>query len=158
MRSGLALVIDGLVISKRTLSSPLDVVNLTLRWAGYASARFPGTPLLVRIGTGSKLFSALYLREVSGRGPYIVQLVDEHHTSIASGAESDRSSAVLIAKRAGRCALEQDYNMPFREGHIRTLKRLYLRLTGGRMHLSSEDARDIIEGRQTLRSLLNEQD
>jgi hypothetical protein len=157
MTFGLALLVDGIVISKRSVSSPLDAANLTIDWIRYISVRFPGLPLLVRIGTGSKLFSVLYLRDVPDNGPHLIQMVDEHHTSVACGAESDKSSAVIIAKRAGRAVLKSDYAMLVREGHVRTLKRLWVQLTGGRINLSNDNAVDIIEGRRTLRSLLSEQ-
>ena len=155
MRFGLALATDGLVVLRRTASSPSEAVNFTAEWARHVDGLFPGGHLVIRLGSGSRLYSVLYLRRLAEIGSELrIELVDEHHTTISGGSLSDESSAVMIAARRGRPIVESDMKLDVREGDVRSLKRLYHRLTRGKRRLSSQEAHALIRGETTLADLL----
>ncbi len=154
MRFGLALVVDGRPVSSRTADSPIVAANIAWRWAHFLSTKFPGVRVVTRIGTGSRLFSVLCLRELRDKSSIAIELVNEHHTTRANGTGSDESSAVIIASRAGHRPSDTDYLFSAREGDLVCFKKLYTRLTNGKGQLSTDDARSIIEGDRQLSQFL----
>lgn len=152
LRFGLALVADGTAVYAGTFCSPAEAAKKTRNWISELSthAEFPDTT--VRVGTGSRLYAALYLRELSFSDDLHVEMVDESHTTL-SGA-SDESSAVLIASRGGRTCLESDSQLEPKRGYIRSLKHLVRSLSQGRVHLTSHQARDVLLGRAELSPFL----
>lgn len=156
MRFGLALVVDGRPVSGRTTDSPIAAASIVWRWTQFLNSRFPGARVVARIGTGSRLFSVLCLRELRDKNALMIELVDEHHTTRANGTGSDESSAAIIASRAGHRPTDADYLLSVREGDLVCLKKLYAQLTNGEEQLSTDDALSIIEGGRQLSQFLKE--
>lgn len=145
MTSGVALVIDGIVVYKTSLTSPEKIANLCERLLLFTERLFPNCQKMVRMGTGSKLFTALLLRSIFSTIPDLsIELVNENHTTVIGGARSDESSAILIAGRTGRDVTSQDITLDPKEGYVRSLKQFVKKLTRGQQTISSNDAREIL--------------
>ncbi|MBY8996711.1 MAG: hypothetical protein KGD60_03180 [Candidatus Thorarchaeota archaeon] len=155
MRFGVALVIDGVVTFKDSLSSPGDAARLSARLESYVTHLFPYCKTIARAGTGSKLYSTLYLRNMNHQFPGLnVELVNEHRTTLSGGVTSDQTSAILIAGRLGRPQTENDRVLEPKEGYIRSLKLLVQRFTRGKRDISKDEARAILLGETSLDSIL----
>ena len=153
MRYGLALLFDGLFVYSRICSSPRKAANTTQHWFAIIKNLFPDVELLIRTGTGSRLYLTLYLRELANRCcSDMVELVDEHHTTLRG--ESDTSSAAIIANRHG----EKFRNLPLaldpKLGYIRSLKRYVRKSTDDSKRISTDDAKAILSGMLTLDGFL----
>lgn len=61
MRFGLALVIDGNVVRTKITTSPAKAAHFTLRWLAAVNDSF-SQESVIRIGTGSSMFSVLSSR------------------------------------------------------------------------------------------------
>ena len=156
MTFGIALVIDGIAVYSCSLTSPDEVVVLTQTLLKHAHTLFPASEQIIRVGTGSKLYTALILR--SFRNSTIIsslELVNEHRTTIISGARSDESAAILIAGRTGRTMTDSDINIEPKAGYIRSLKQYVSRQTRGKKSLTSDEARSLISGERALEDVLN---
>jgi hypothetical protein len=155
MRFGVALVIDGVVTFKKSLSSPGDAARLSARLESYIAQLFPTCKTIVRVGTGSKLYSTLYLRNMNHQFPSLnVELVNEHHTTLSGGATSDQTSAILIAGRSGRPQTENDSVLEPKEGYIKSLRSFVQRFTRGKRKISKDEARAILLGETSLDCIL----
>lgn len=156
MRFGLALVIDGNVIRTRISSSPGKAAQFTLHWSAAVSDSFSQKPV-IRIGTGSSMFAAFFLREII---PHVdrtlLELVNEENTTKVG--ESDKSSAILIAMRQGRPVKESDDSFEIRESHVQSLKHLVLDNTNGNKRVSTADAQAVLQGNKSLEWLLGSSD
>jgi len=156
MTSGVALVIDGIVVYSCSLTSPDELVALTQTLLEHAHALFPASDQIIRVGTGSKLYTALTLRSFrNSTAISSLELVNEHRTTIISGARSDESAAILIAGRTGRAMTDSDINIEPKAGYIRSLKQYVSRLTRGKKSLTSNEARSLILGETTLEDVIN---
>ncbi|NHJ12282.1 MAG: hypothetical protein EAX95_01330 [Candidatus Thorarchaeota archaeon] len=152
MQYGLALLANGNPIHTRTMQSPRDTARNTLLWSEYILNHY-NSELTIRVGTGSRLYSVLYLRAIIDEGNSLpVELVDEHHTTLAG--ESDKSSAVLIALRSGRPLLAADLHLDLKAGYVKSLKHFAKRLTNGRRTLSTSEAYEILSGELSIDRLL----
>ncbi|MFW9982594.1 MAG: hypothetical protein ACFFE3_11855 [Candidatus Thorarchaeota archaeon] len=157
MRFGVALVMDGVVTFKDSKTSPGTAVRLTLSLGSYVKALFPSCKVVIRVGTGAKLYTTLYLREALSQSPQLeIELVNEHRTTLSGGFTSDQSSAILIAGRAGRQQTESDTLLEPKTGYVRSLRHFVKRFTRGRREISAEEARDIILNKISLNSILEE--
>jgi hypothetical protein len=157
MRFGVALVIDGTVTYKNSQTSPGAAVRLTLRLKSYVKRLFPTCQVVVRVGTGSKLYSTLFLRNALGHHPDLgVELVNEHRTTLSGGVTSDQTSAILIAGRVGRPHVDRDMVLEPKEGFVRSLQQFVRRSTRGRRNISKEEARSILLDKISLDSILDE--
>jgi hypothetical protein len=151
MTFGVALVIDGVAVYSTAIRSPEAVAISIQKLIDYATMLFPDCPIFIRIGTGSKLYTALLLRSIkNSRITLSIELVNEHKTTIIGGAKSDESAAILIAGRTGRPASISDLSIEPKEGHIRSLKRYVTRLTKGTKSITSDEARELLRGVSTL--------
>jgi hypothetical protein len=145
MTSGIALVIDGVAVYQNSLATPKDVTEQSHRLTAYIEMLFPQCRNLVRVGTGSKLYSALLLRAILRKDQNLtIELVNEKNTTVSSGAKSDESSAILIAGRNGRLMTSTDTILEAKVGYIRSLKQFVSRLTRGKRVLTSDEARSIL--------------
>jgi hypothetical protein len=157
MRFGVALVINGCVLFKNSLTTPGSAARLTSRLGSYVSRLFPSCKTIVRTGTGSRVYSTLYLRTMSQEFPTItVELVNEHHTTLSGGVTSDQSSAILIAGRSGRPFEESDRTLEPKEGYVKSLKSFVKRVTRGKRELSTNEARAILLGELSLDYILRD--
>jgi hypothetical protein len=157
MRFGVALVIDGTVTYKNSKSSPSSAVRLTLRLQSYVKHLFPSCQVVVRVGTGSRLYSTLFLRDALDQHPELgVELVNEKHTTLSGGFTSDQTSAILIAGRTGRQHLDKDLVLEAKEGYVRSLQQFVLRVSRGKKVLSKEEGRSILLDKVSLDSILDE--
>jgi hypothetical protein len=155
MRFGLALVINGIVTFKNSTTTPGAAARLTSRLESYVARLFPKCTTIVRVGTGSKLYSALYLRQMNQEFPDLdVELVNEHHTTVSGGVNSDQSSAILIAGRTGRSHDENDRILEPKEGYLRSLKSFVQRTTRGKRKISRDEAKAILLGEVSLDRVL----
>lgn len=155
MTSGVAMVIDGVVVYRHSLSSPEMIAHLCVQLTLYVEKLFPACQKMVRIGTGSKLFTALLLRSILNYVSNLtIELVNESHTTIIGGARSNESSAIIIAGRNGRDVTGQDIILEPKDGYIRSLKQFVKKLTRGQQTLSSDDAREILTKNKELEVLL----
>ncbi|MHA3963988.1 MAG: hypothetical protein AM325_010645 [Candidatus Thorarchaeota archaeon SMTZ1-45] len=155
MRFGVALVIDGVVLFKDSLTTPGFAARLTSRLESYVSRLFPNCKTIVRAGTGSRLFSTLYLRTMNKEFPSLnIELVNEHRTTLSGGVTSDQSSAILIAGRSGRPYEENDAILEPKVGYVRSLKLFVQRFTRGKRALSTDEARAILLGELSLDCVL----
>ncbi len=153
MRFGLALVIDGNVIRTRISSSPAKAARFTLRWLAAVNEIFSQEPV-IRVGTGSSMFAAFFLREIT---PHVdntsLELVNEENTTKVG--ESDKSSAILIAMRQGQSLKESDDIFEIRESHVQSLKHLVLDITNGTKRISTADAQAVLLGDKSYEWLLD---
>jgi hypothetical protein len=155
MKFGLALVADGMAIYAITASTPQRAANYTFHWLSVIRKHFQN-PVLVRVGTGSRLYSALYLRGIKDRAStnrFQVEMVDERHTT--KRGKSDKSSATLIASRKGRPVSDEDFVLDTKAGYVRSLKRLVAKATEGRLTLTSAQAKSILLNEVTLDEILD---
>ncbi len=156
LRFGLALVVEGILIRSESASSPADAADIAVRWASIINHRFDECMLTIRVGSGSRLFSTLFLRALRRRSrAFSIELIDEHHTTLTSGADNDQSSAALIALRSGPAVGEVLPALDEKTGYIRLLKRLFARLTSGGA-LSTKDACRILSGDLTLDGVVDD--
>ncbi len=145
MTSGIALVVDGSVLYQTSLVVPSAVVELSCRLITYIQILFPMCQSIVKVGTGSKLYSTLLLREILHKSQELdIELINEKNTTISSGARSDESSAILIAGRSGRKMIPSDTLLEAKVGYIRSIKQFVIRLTRGKKVLTSTEARAIL--------------
>ena len=152
MRFGLALAIDGNVVRTKISTSPAKAARFTLRWLAAINDRFSQEPV-IRVGTGSSMFAAFFLREITPHlDRVLVELVNEENTTKVG--ESDKSSAILIAMRKGRPLKESDDIFEIREGHVQSLKHLVLDITNGNRRVSTADAQAVLLGDKSLEWLL----
>jgi hypothetical protein len=159
MRFGVALVIDGTVTYKNSQTSPVSAVSLALRLQSYVNRLYPSCEVVIRIGTGSKLYSTLFLRNALEQHPDLgVELVNEHHTTLSGGITSDQTSAILIAGRVGRKHVDQDMILEPKEGYVRSLQQFVRRYSRGKRDITKEEARFIILDKISLDSILNDKD
>ena len=154
MRFGLALVIDGFTIYTKRANSPSYAAKITIKWMQYIQDDFPQCQLLIRIGTGSRLYSILYLREILRiNNGLSIELVNEQNTTRMG--KSDQLSAILIAGRWGQSlGSNPDLSLESKGGYIKSLKRLISKLTEGKRLLSTEEARSIIKDEISLDDFL----
>jgi hypothetical protein len=157
MKFGLALAADGSALYTATASTPFKAANCTIHWISIVQKHFHNS-VLVRVGTGSRLYSALYLRGIKDRVTQgiLIEMVDEKHTTRVG--ESDKSSATLIALRKGRPVTDEDFILEAKEGYIRSLKRLVTKVTDGRLALTSTQASSVLQNEVTLDEILGELD
>lgn len=157
MRVGLALTMDGRPVHTKTLSSPMEAARQTLIWLDYVTGKYPACNTILRIGTGSPLYTVLYLRGVLNQtAETAVELVDEHHTTIAAGAGSDQSSATIIASRHGHAPSSSDVLLEPKEEYVKSLKQLFVRLTDGKRSLTTSRARLVLTGSLSLEKLVDD--
>ncbi|MHA1944018.1 MAG: hypothetical protein ACW96M_06455 [Candidatus Thorarchaeota archaeon] len=157
MRFGVALLMDGVVTYKNFQTSPGAAVRLTLRLKSYVKHLFPSCHVIARVGTGSKLYSTLYLRDALGQYPDLgVELVNEHHTTLSGGFTSDQTSAILIAGRVGRQLTDTDMILEPKEGYVRSLQQFIRRFTRSKKDISKEEARSILLDKTSLDSILED--
>ncbi len=153
MQIGLALVADGNTVYTKTAQTPSIAANDTLQWIAFFNQLVPGR-VLVRVGSGSRLYSALYLRGIqSAFGEFQVELVDERHTTKVGA--SDQSSAVLIAARKGRRVTEDDLVLQVKDGYMKSLKHFFSRITDGKIALSKGEAKSILLDERSIESILD---
>ncbi len=157
MKFGLALAADGAAIYTTTASTPFAAVNHTLHWIAVVQQHFQNS-VLVRVGTGSRLYSALYLRGMkdSAINRIQIEMVDERHTTRVG--KSDKSSATIISSRKGRPITEKDLILEAKEGYIVSLKHLVTKVTEGRQSLTSAQASSILQNEMTLEEILSDLD
>ncbi|MFQ5832758.1 MAG: hypothetical protein ACE5H4_08655 [Candidatus Thorarchaeota archaeon] len=153
MQIGLALVADGNTIYTKTAQTPSIAANDTLQWIDYFNDLLPSR-VLVRVGSGSRLYSALYLRGIQNAFTESrVELVDERHTTKVG--ESDQSSAVLIAARKGRLVTDDDLVLQVKDGYVKSLKHLFSRITDGKIALTKAEAKSILLDEESIESILD---
>jgi hypothetical protein len=156
MQYGLAFVANGSPVHTKTAQSPFGAAETAQQWAILLRRRHrPET--LIRVGLGSRLYSALFLRGIrSISNDFSVELVDESHTTRVG--KSDQSSAVLIAIRKGRPLTEDDLILEVKSGYVKSLKQLFTRLTDGKRALSTAEAQAILLDETSVNGVLNESD
>ena len=153
MRYGLALLVDGLFVYSRICSSPRRAADTTQHWFVIINNLFSGVETVIRIGTGSRLYLTLYLRELESRFPSnLVELVDEHHTTLRG--ESDTSSAAIIAGRHGERLHDFSLTLDPKPGYIRSLKRYVRKSTDESKRITTDDAKAILSGVLTIDGFL----
>ena len=156
MQFGLAFVANGTTVYTKTVQSPFRAAENAHQWAALFQHNRQ-TEILIRVGMGSRLYSALFLREIrSISNEFRVELVDERHTTRVG--KSDQSSAVLIAARRGRPPASDDLVLDVKNGYVRSLKQLFKRLTDGGRALSTAEAQSILLDEATVDGILNESD
>lgn len=154
VRFGLVLVADGKCIYGKTCSSPFEAARSINRWGDFVSAKISKCSFIVRIGTGSKLYTTLFLRALRRtHTSFQIELVDEHNTT--HPGKSDQSSAYLIASRTGRLPIKSDYEIDKKDGFIKSLIHLVDGLTEGLVKLSHDEARAILDDKTTLERFLD---
>jgi len=157
MTFGVALVIDGIPVYSNALTSPESVAAFSQTLVGYTTKLFPDSQILIRIGTGSKLYVALLLRSImNSKIIPSIELVNEYRTTIIGGARSDESAAILIAGRTGRPISTTDLTVEPKEGYIRSLKRYVTKLTKGKKSITSDEARELLAGNSTLEDVIKQ--
>ena len=157
MTFGVALVIDGVPVYSNALTSPESVAISSQTLVDYTTTLFPDCHILIRIGTGSKLYAALLLRSIKNNKIIpSIELVNEHRTTIIGGARSDESAAILIAGRTGRPVSASDLTVEPKQGYIRSLKRYVTRLTKGEKSITSDEARELLAGNSTLEDIIKQ--
>lgn len=156
MTYGIALVVQGISVFQTRLNSPHKTGLLISKLLDYTANLFPGSEAAIRLGSGSRLFASLLLRELnelSTAAP--IEMVNEEHTTLSGGPHADIFSAIIIAGRSGRPVSERDMFLDVKSGDIRALKSLASKITLGQRKLTSKEAREVIEGHQRLHVLLD---
>ena len=153
MQFGLALLMNGSKIYTQTNQTPRESARRTLLWAHHILCKF-NQEAIIRVGTGSRLYSTLYLRAIKEEGSNLpIELVDERHTTFVGG--SDQASAILIAQRKGRSITDTDLLLEPKAGYIRSLKRYAARLTNDTRKLSTAEAKSVLTGDISLDDILS---
>ncbi len=151
MRFGVALVIDGNVIYTKTLTSPPSAANLAKKLARHIETAFPESKLSFRLGTGSRLYGALFLRSLGNlKKDTKIELVDEKHTTIPNGYTKDQLSAILISGRSGRPLSPDDSRLTTKRGYVRSLRNLVRRLSDNKRSMTVKEARNVLQGELSL--------
>ncbi len=154
IRFGMVFVADKKKIYGVTCSSPFQAASITEKWCAFVSSHLPESSIVVRIGTGSKLYFTLFLRALRRlTEPLAIELVDERNTT--HPGESDQSSAFLIALRTGRPPVDDDYYLEQKNGFIRSLEHLIDGITEGAVKLTRADAKAILAGTLDIEDVLN---
>lgn len=154
MQCGLAFVANGTPVHTKTVQSPFGAAEKTHQWTKLLQHN-RRTEILIRVGMGSRLYSALFLRGIRDVSKdFKVELVDERNTTRVG--KSDQSSAVLIAARKGRPVSEDDLVLDVKNGYVKSLKQLFTRLTDGGRALSTAEAQAILLDETTVDDILNE--
>jgi hypothetical protein len=155
MRFGFAIIIDGVTVHTKRVNSPSLAADITIRWTNHIKHYFPQCQVCIRIGTGSRLYSTLYLREIMRRDNELaIELVNEQNTS--RFGKSDQLSAILIAGRWGKpLGNNPDLSLKPKRGYVKSIKHLISQLTEGKRSLSTKEARSIIRGEKSLDFFLN---
>jgi hypothetical protein len=150
MRFGMALVVDGTTIHTKSATSPNLAVDTTVCWVQYMQSNFQQCPLRLRIGSGSRLYSTLYLRELFRRNTKLaIELVNEQYTTRIG--KSDQTSAIIIAGRWGKTLSKNpDLSLEPKGGYIKSLKQLVSQLTEGKRSLSTEEAHSILRDEKSI--------
>jgi len=157
MRFGVALLIDGIVTYTNSPVSPSAAAKLTSRLESYVARLFPDCRTTVRAGTGSKLYSTLFLRDMNRHFPDLtIELVNEHHTTLSGGVTSDQTSAILIAGRSGRSQTDTDIILEAKAGYVRSLQLFVRRFSRGKRELSTDEARAILLDETSLDCVLTD--
>ncbi|MFW9909268.1 MAG: hypothetical protein ACFFEF_11895 [Candidatus Thorarchaeota archaeon] len=157
MTFGIALVVDGIVLYQASLVIPSAVVELSFRLITYIQILFPMCQSIVKVGTGSKLYSTLLLREILHKSQELeIELVNEKNTTKSGGARSDESSAILIAGRNGRKVISSDTILEVKVGYIRSIKQFVTRLTRGKKILTSTEARALLLDEVTFDDIITQ--
>jgi hypothetical protein len=155
MRFGVALVIDGIVAFTNSPTSPGAAARLSSRLESYVSRLFPNCRTIIRAGTGSKLYSVLYLRDINRQFPGLnIELVNEQNTTLSGGITSDQSSAILIAGRPGRALTENDTILEPKVGYVKSLKLFVRRYSRGQKEITTDEARAILLDEISLNCIL----
>jgi hypothetical protein len=157
LHNGLAVVVDGKPTYGRVLASPIDTADITTKLMRHSRETYSDSRVIIRIGLGSKLYSALLLRCLLDKMPDVrLELVDERYTTTQGGYFKDQFSAELIAVRAGRQIQETDLDLEPKRGFLRGLQHLFSWLTDKRGELSVDTARSILIGETSLSQALAE--
>jgi hypothetical protein len=157
MMSGVALLAEGTSLYQSSYTSPRATARAVLLLHSHALIAFPECMPIVRVGAGSRLYSALMLREISDISDALkMEVVNEERTTLFGGPSSNESSAILIAGRRGRPVLQEDLSLEPKPGYIKSLKALVRRLTRSKQSISTELARQVVVGERSLGSLLDE--
>lgn len=153
MQYGIALLMNGTAVHSKKTQSPRESARCTLFWSHHILEKY-NQEILIRVGTGSRLYSVLYLRAIKEEGNMMpIELVDERHTTFVGG--SDQFSAILIALRKGRSITDADFVLEPKEGYVKSLKRFVKKLTGERQTLSTQEAQSVLVGETTLEAILS---
>ena len=157
MTYGIALVIQGCAVFQARHNSPHKTSLLVSKLLDYMASLFPESEATIRLGSGSRLFSFLILRELDGLSqPVPIEMVNEEYTTVSGGPEADIFSAIIIAGRSGRPVSDRDIVLDAKAGDIRALKSLASKITRGRKTLTSEEARSVIDGSLSLHTILDD--
>jgi hypothetical protein len=145
MTFGIALVVDGIVLYQGSRIAPSAVAELASRLSLYVETLFRGCQSIIRVGTGSKLYSALLLRTLLRKSENLdIELVNEKNTTVSGSSHADESAAILIAGRSGRTMAASDLMLEAKAGYIRSIKQFVSRLSRGKKVLTSSEARSIL--------------
>jgi hypothetical protein len=151
MTFGVALVIDGVVLYHSSLIAPSAVVTLVSHLSAYVKTLFFGCQSIIRIGTGSKLYSVILLRALLQKSDNLnIELVNEKNTTTPGGPRPDESAAILIAGRPGRTMTASDIVLEAKAGYIRSIKQFVTRLTKGKRVLTLSEAQSILLGEVSI--------
>ncbi|MBN2228956.1 MAG: hypothetical protein JW779_05120 [Candidatus Thorarchaeota archaeon] len=156
MTFGLALVIDGVPVYQNSLAKPSNIAELVQRLQRYTRQLFPKCSIVTRVGTGSKLYTALVLRILVLKIPeQELEMVNEHRTTIRGGPKSNESSAILIAGRTGRPMKSADMILELKEGYIQSVKQYITQLSRGKRIVSRSEARALLLGEISIDELIS---
>jgi hypothetical protein len=145
MTFGIALVVDSIVLYQGSRIAPSVAAELASRLSSYVEALFLGCQSIIRVGTGSKLYSVLLLRALLRKSENLdIELVNEKNTTVSGSAHADESAAILIAGRPGRPMVASDLILEAKAGYIRSIKQFVSRLSRGKRVLTSKEARSIL--------------
>ncbi|RLF27554.1 MAG: hypothetical protein DRN01_02115 [Thermoplasmata archaeon] len=151
---GVALLGDGKVVQTWCLSSVDETVGLVERLLRDYNAEVK----VVRIGHGSRVYRDRIIKGLSSLKSFI-EIVDETKTSPQTGfsrEERNKKAAVKIGATPGRRFVGIGGGKKPTKGEIRDVQRKSRILSKGRITISEEVARKVLEGKISLKEAVEE--
>ena len=144
---GIALIGDGNVIQSWCAASVKDALNLIKRLV----ENFEANKKTIRIGHGSRMYRDRLLRGLTPLN-ITIEIVDETKTSPQTGfsrEERNKQAAVKIGGTPGKIFESIKTKKPTR-GEIRNIQRQSRILSKGKITISEEMAKKVLEGKISL--------
>ena len=153
-RPGLAIVGDDILIQKTQVESPEQVLRMIKRFL----KEFPADETTIRIGNGAilirnRIINSLIPLEIP------IEIVDETKTTPSQRLdrkEKDIEAAAAIALLSGG-KVQQKLPLEPTRGAVKDVQKYSRQLTGGRFSISKKAAREVLQGKISLKEAIDKE-
>jgi len=148
---GIAIVGDEILLQKTFVKKPEEVITIVKRFL----KEYPSTQTIIRIGHGSILTRNRIINSLIPIG-IPIEIVDETKTTSSQQVERykrDSEAAAAIALLRGGKVQKQ---LPLKptKGDIRNIQERSRKLTNGQFSISEKTARDVLNGKISLKEAI----